>query len=100
VQTFTTETEHSALSDSEYAGALQALVVWERTGRKPTASSVAAACPKNDKKYATGCFFDPEYTPAPYESRVYPRPGGHRWPALTALQSKIWEWQGVQGIAP
>jgi hypothetical protein len=100
VQSFTQESEHSSLSDSEYASALQALVAWERTGRKPTASSVAAACPNNDKTYATGCFFDPKYTPAPYESRVYPRPGGRHWPALTALQSKIWEWQGVQGIAP
>ncbi|PRY31668.1 alpha/beta hydrolase family protein [Umezawaea tangerina] len=100
VQTFTTEAEHSALSDSEYASALQALAGWERTGRKPTPASVAAACPANDGRYGTGCYFDPRYTPAPYASRVNPRPGGTHWPALTPLQSKIWEWQGVKGIAP
>ncbi|HEX6344897.1 DUF6351 family protein [Umezawaea sp.] len=100
VQTFTTETEHSALSDSEYASALEALVTWERTGRKPTPASVAASCPANDVKYGTGCFFDPAYTPASYASRVNARPGGTRWPALTPLQSFLWERQGVRGIAP
>ncbi|MET1076327.1 MAG: hypothetical protein ABWY11_27035, partial [Umezawaea sp.] len=100
VQTFTTEAEHSALSDSEYASAIQALATWERTGRKPTPSSIAATCPANNTRYGTGCYFAPTYTPAPYASRVNPRPGGTHWPALTPLQSKIWEWQGVKGIAP
>jgi len=100
VQTFTTETEHSALSDSEYASALKALATWERTGRKPTPASVAAACPANDAKYGKGCFFNPTYTPKSYASRVNARPGGTHWPALTPLQSLLWEWQGVKGIAP
>lgn len=100
VQTYTTESEHSALSDSEYASAMRALTTWARTGRRPSAASVAAACPGFDQTYATGCFFDPAYRPATYESRVHPRPGEHRWPALSPLQALIWTLQGVKGIAP
>ena len=100
VQAFTTENEHSALSDSEYATALRALVAWESTGRKPTPASIAADCPAADAKYATGCFFDPSYEPAPYSARVHPRPGGTRWPAMTARQERLWERLGQVGIAP
>ncbi|WP_053735553.1 alpha/beta hydrolase [Nocardia sp. NRRL S-836] len=73
VQTFTTESEHSALSDSGYASAIQSLERWEKTGLRPSPSSVAARCPRNDATYGTGCFFDPSYRPKPYESRVAPR---------------------------
>ncbi|WP_197289393.1 hypothetical protein [Saccharothrix sp. NRRL B-16348] len=99
VQAFTTETEHSALSDAEYAAALRALVTWESTGRKPTPASIAADCPAADAKYGTGCFFDPAYQPAPYSAHVYPRPGGTRWPAMTAQQERLWERLGRVGIA-
>ncbi|WP_222598320.1 alpha/beta hydrolase family protein [Lentzea tibetensis] len=100
VQTFTTEAEHSALSDAEYASAIRALAQWERTGRKPTPRGIAAACPAADAKYGTGCFFDPAYSPGSYASRVNPRPGGLHWPALTAAQQRKWERQGDVGIAP
>ncbi len=73
VQTFTTESEHSALSDSGYASAIQSLERWEKTGLRPNPFSVAAKCPRNDEEYGTGCFFDPWYQPKPYESRVAPR---------------------------
>lgn len=75
-QTFARETEHSELSAAEYADAVKALAGWVRTGRKPTPAPVAASCPAFDAVYGTGCFFAPDYSPRPYATRVYPRPGG------------------------
>ncbi|WP_201435598.1 hypothetical protein [Saccharothrix sp. 6-C] len=100
VQAFTSEDEHSALSDAEHATALRALVTWESTGRKPTPASIAADCPAADARYGTGCFFDPAYRPAPYSAKVRPRPGGTRWPAMTARQEWLWGRLGQVGIAP
>jgi len=73
VQTFTTEATHSALSDSEYATAVQSLSVWEKRGLRANPYLIAADCPRHDKGYGAGCFFDPRYRPQPYESRVIPR---------------------------
>lgn len=100
VQTFTTESEHSALSDSGYASAISALSTWVRTGQKPTPAAVAASCPAFDRAYGTGCFFDPRFTPDTYDSRVYPRPGGTRWPALTWSQAAAWSHIPGVGIKP
>nr|WP_042191709.1 hypothetical protein [Kibdelosporangium sp. MJ126-NF4]CEL20240.1 FIG01128308: hypothetical protein [Kibdelosporangium sp. MJ126-NF4]CTQ97466.1 FIG01128308: hypothetical protein [Kibdelosporangium sp. MJ126-NF4] len=101
VQTFTRESEHSVLSDSGYAAAVSALATWVRTHRKPTPASVAASCPAFDAKYHKGCFLDPGFRPDSYESKVYARPGGAHWPALTSFQAKLWKrlYPGV-GIAP
>jgi pimeloyl-ACP methyl ester carboxylesterase len=100
VQTFTRESEHSALSDSGYASAITSLANWVRTGHKPTPASVAAACPALDKKYGTGCFFEPKFGPGSYESKVYPRPGGWFWPALNPWQAKLWSKIPGVGIKP
>lgn len=100
VQTFTTETEHSALSDSEYATSLAALDTWVRSGRTPTAHSVAASCGTYDRTYGSGCFYDDGFRPAPYASLVRPRPGGLAWPAMTATQEKAWSRIDGVGIAP
>ncbi|WP_254389419.1 hypothetical protein [Streptomyces sp. AC550_RSS872] len=100
VQTFTREREHSELSDAEYAASLAALDTWVRKGSKPTAGSVAASCEAFDRTYGTGCFHDPEFRPAPYASRVEPRPGGLRWPAMTAAQERAWSRIDGVGIAP
>ncbi|MEV7991881.1 hypothetical protein AB0O67_08180 [Streptomyces sp. NPDC086077] len=100
VQTFTNEHEHSELSDSEYANSLTALDTWVRTGRKPTPRSIAASCAAFDRTYGTGCFYDPEFRPSPYASRVRPRPGGWSWPAMTAAQEKAWSRVEGVGIAP
>ncbi len=81
VQTFTKETEHSALSDSEYANSIAALDTWVRHGRKPTARSLAASCAAFDRKYGTGCFYDPAFHPArrtPHASA--PGPAGSSGP--------------------
>jgi hypothetical protein len=100
VQTFTREKDHSSLSNSGYASALSALVTWVRTGHKPNAWSVATSCPEFDKKYGTGCFFNPWYFPLPYEFKVYPRPGEWTWPALTAKQAAAWSKIPGVGIKP
>jgi hypothetical protein len=100
VQAFTRESEHSALSNSEYAAAISALSKWVRTGAKPTAGSLAASCPAFDTVYGTGCYYDPGFVPADYASRVLPRPGGRDWPALTAAQERALARRGGVGIAP
>ncbi|MEV1044286.1 DUF6351 family protein [Streptomyces sp. NPDC049916] len=100
VQTFTRESEHSGLSDAEYANSLAGLDRWVRTGRKPDARSLAASCPAFDRAYGTGCFYDPAFRPSSYASRVEPRPGGRRWPAMTAVQEWFWGRIDGVGIAP
>ncbi|MFJ3498021.1 alpha/beta hydrolase family protein [Streptomyces sp. NPDC086091] len=100
VQTFTRETEHSGLSTSEYAASIAALDTWVRTDRKPTPASVARACAAHDSTYGTGCFYDTEFTPGSYASRVNARPGGRSWPAMTAAQERRWSRIDGVGIAP
>ncbi|MFF4273423.1 hypothetical protein [Streptomyces sp. NPDC001536] len=100
VQTFTTEHEHSELSDAEDANSLAALATWVRTGKRPTAQSVASSCASYDRTYGTGCFYDPDFRPLPYASRVEPRPAGLSWPAMTAQQEKQWSRIDGVGIAP
>ncbi len=93
VQTFTRESEHSELSGAEYANSIAALDRWVRTDVRPTARSVAAKC-------AEGCFYDPDFRPGSYASRVEPRPGGLRWPAMSAAQEREWSRVAGVGIAP
>ncbi|WP_119295111.1 hypothetical protein [Streptomyces sp. YIM 130001] len=100
VQTFTKESEHSALSDSGYAAAVRSLASWVDTGRKPVPGQVAERCTDADATYGTGCFFDSGYRPGSYASRVDPRPGGLRWPAMTAAQERVWSRIEGVGIAP
>ncbi|MFE6826353.1 hypothetical protein [Streptomyces sp. NPDC057690] len=99
VQTFTEESEHSALSDSEYAGSVFALDRWVRTGKKPTPRSIAASCARFDPAYGTGCRYAPDFHPSSYASRVNARPGGLVWPAMTAAQEKSWSLIDGVGIA-
>ncbi|WNO69336.1 hypothetical protein OG830_39220 [Streptomyces sp. NBC_00121] len=100
VQTFTRESEHSELSDSEYANSVAALAAWVRTGKKPTPHSVASSCATFDRAYGTGCFYDSDFRPLPYASRVRPRPGGLSWPAMTASQEMSWSRIDGVGITP
>ncbi|MFC3502895.1 hypothetical protein ACFOOK_18195 [Micromonospora krabiensis] len=99
VQTFARESEHSELSTTEYATSMAALDGWVRTGRKPTAGTVAASCARFDARYGTGCRYDPDFHPAAYASRVNPRPGGLRWPAMTSVQERTWSRIDGVGIA-
>ena len=70
VQTFTTNGTHSYISDPTYPALMAALLQWVEQGTKPTAASVAAACPSFEAKFGAGCSFAPAYTPAALESRV------------------------------
>jgi hypothetical protein len=98
VQSFTRESEHSSLSDSEYATAIDALRTWVTDGRRPTATSLAAGCPTHDVAYGQGCFFDPAFRPGSYFERVYSRPGHTSWPAITEQQFDEWDAAGGIGI--
>jgi hypothetical protein len=100
VQTFTTESEHSELSDAEYANSIAALDAWARSGRKPTPASTARTCTAFDKIYRGGCFYDAEFRPAPYGTKLRLRPGAHRWPAMSAAQERSWSRIDGVGIAP
>jgi len=96
VQVFTRESEHSALSASGYAAAVHALDAWVEGGRRPTPEAVAEECTTYDAHHGTGCFVDPSFVPDSYASRVRPREGSQRWPAMTASQERA--WSGVEGI--
>jgi hypothetical protein len=100
VQTFTGESDHSALSSAEYANSLAALDTWVRNGRKPTPSSIARSCGAFDSIYGGGCFYDPVFRPAPFATQVRPRPGGLHWPAMSAAQEQAWSRIEGVGIAP
>ncbi|SEC08041.1 hypothetical protein SAMN04489844_1638 [Nocardioides exalbidus] len=93
--------------DSDLTGAvsiptldLHALDTWVTTGEKPTPASVAASCPDYDATYATGCFIDPAFTPASYDSRVNARLLGRHWPTMPAWLERAWSHVPGIGIAP
>ncbi len=73
VQTFTTEHEHSKLSEAEYAALFDVLMQWVRSGKRASAEQVAAACEKQAQWFEGGCHFDTKYVPQPLFSRVAPR---------------------------
>jgi len=100
VQVFSRESEHSSLSNSGYAAVLAALDTWVDTGVEPTPAGVAASCANFDTTYGSGCFLDPTFEPASYDSRVEARPGGHRWPTMSAAQERAWSRTPGIGIEP
>ncbi|MFD4640828.1 alpha/beta hydrolase family protein [Lentzea sp. NPDC058436] len=100
VQTFTNESDHSELSTAEYANSIAALDSWVRSGRRPTARSIADSCGAFDKSYGSGCFYDPGFSPESYASQVRPRPGGQNWPVMTAAEEAVWSRVPGIGIAP
>lgn len=100
VQTFTTENEHSGLSDSEYAASITALDAWARSGEKPAPDTVAAGCGTFDRTYRTGCFYDPRFRPGQLPTRITPRDGDLSWPLMTAAREREWSRVDGIGIAP
>jgi hypothetical protein len=70
VQTFTTNGTHSYISDPTYPTLMSTLLLWVEQGTKPTAATVAAACPAFEAQFGAGCSFAPTYTPPSLESRV------------------------------
>jgi pimeloyl-ACP methyl ester carboxylesterase len=74
MQLFTDEKEHANLNAPEYIAALNALLGWIDTGKRPALPDIAAAC-ENLSRSSRGdpCRFNPAFQPQPWESRVYPR---------------------------
>ncbi len=100
VQTFTTESEHGELSNSEYAASITALDKWARTGRKPALDAIARSCDSFERTYDSGCYYDSSFRPEAFATKIRPRPGGLRWPAMTAAQERAWSRIDGVGIAP
>ena len=73
VQTFTSDREHSYLSDPVYPALLAALLQWVERGDKPTPAGIAQRCEALQSRFGPGCRFLPDYKPAPLSARVAPR---------------------------
>ncbi len=61
VQTFSDESEHSYLSDPQYAALFSALMDWIDKGDKPTPQSIAQRCKPLEAMYGKPCLFKPEF---------------------------------------
>lgn len=74
VQSFSSEREHSYLSDSEYPALFAALLDWIDKGEKPTPEGLAQRCralmPRFDTDGRNGCHIQPQWQPPALESRV------------------------------
>lgn len=74
VQSFSSEREHSYLSDSEYPALFAALLDWINKGEKPTPEGLAQRCralmPRYDTDGRNGCHIQPQWQPPALESRV------------------------------
>jgi alpha-beta hydrolase superfamily lysophospholipase len=66
VQAYTDENEHTAQSAAELAAALDGLMQWIETGRRPSPRSVAAACESLKARLAGPCRYHPEFEPRGY----------------------------------
>jgi len=73
LQNFTTEHEHSKLSDAEYAGLFDTLLAWIASGKKPDTQQGAAVCDKAALQFQGGCHFDGKFAAQPLFTRVAPR---------------------------
>ena len=73
VQTFTSDRQHSYLSDPVYPALFAALRQWVDRGDKPTPAGIAQRCKTLEAEFGPGCRFVPDYRPAPLDSRMAPR---------------------------
>lgn len=73
VQVFVNEAAHSKMSSPLYPAALAALAEWAGGGARPDAASVQARCEALSARFTGPCRIDPEFRPAPWDSRVNPR---------------------------
>lgn len=73
VQVFTSDREHSYLSDPVYPAAIEALLRWADGGAKPTPQALADRCQALQSSWGHGCRMLPDYRPLPLDSRVVPR---------------------------
>lgn len=73
VQTFTSDHEHSYLTDAAYPTLMSALLAWAQGGPKPTPATIAADCHRFEQTYGANCHFLPDYRAKPLDTRVTPR---------------------------
>jgi hypothetical protein len=66
VQAYTDEPEHTAQSDPEITAALNGLMQWIETGRRPSPQSVALACETLTASLTGPCRYHPEFEPRGY----------------------------------
>jgi alpha-beta hydrolase superfamily lysophospholipase len=66
VQAYTDEPEHTAQSAPEIAAALDQLMQWIETGKRPSPQTVAAACKNLSASLAGPCRYHPEFEPRGY----------------------------------
>lgn len=72
VQTFTDESEHSKLSNSEYAALLESLSIWIDTSKRPSPGDIAAQCEQYVMRYEEPCLFDVDFVPPATGASVNP----------------------------
>ena len=70
VQTFTSDSTHSYLTDPAYPALMASLLAWVERGVKPSPEEIAQRCLAFEAEFGKACRFLPGYRPAPYESRV------------------------------
>jgi hypothetical protein len=72
LQLFTTDAEHSYLTDAAYVSALGALEQWLDSGTRPTAAVVSARCAEAARSRGMDliCRFVPDYQVKPLSTRV------------------------------
>lgn len=73
VQTFTSDRDHSYLTDPVYPTLMSALTRWAQGGSEPTPGSIAQDCHRFEAKFGATCHFQPDYYPKPLDTRVTPR---------------------------
>jgi hypothetical protein len=66
VQAYTDENGHTAQSAPEIAAALNGLMQWIETGKRPSPQSVAAACGNLKASLGGPCRYHPEFDPKGY----------------------------------
>ena len=70
VQSFTSDNEHSYLSDPVYPALLEALLRWVDEGVKPTPVALAQRCTEMQARFGPGCRMLPQFRPAALDNRV------------------------------
>jgi hypothetical protein len=70
VQTFTSDHEHSYLTDAAYPTLMAALTQWAKGGSKPTPAGIAQDCHRFEAVFGTNCHFLPDYHPKALGTRV------------------------------
>jgi pimeloyl-ACP methyl ester carboxylesterase len=70
VQTFTSDKEHSYLTEPLYPALMEVLLQWVDGGQKPTPQTVADTCARHQARFGPGCHVLPQYKPPALDSRV------------------------------